>query len=155
MKKHFGIIEHLEIIDIADEGKSVARYNDLVVFVTGAVPGDIVDVRVTRSKRNFIEAKVVNIHKPSADRILPFCKHFGICGGCKWQYLGYEKQLEYKQKQVSDCLQRIAKINIEGKLMPVKPSVKTTFYRTNLNTHSPVIAGLQMMICNILKKEEI
>jgi len=84
MKKHFGIIEQLEIIDIADEGRSVARYNDLVVFVTGAVPGDIVDARVTRSKRNFIEAKVVKIIKPSADRILPFCKHFGTCGGCKW-----------------------------------------------------------------------
>jgi 23S rRNA (uracil1939-C5)-methyltransferase len=132
MKKHFGILEKLEIIDIADEGRSVARYNDLVVFVTGAVPGDIVDARITRSKRNFIEAKVVNIIKPSVDRILPFCKHFGICGGCKWQYLSYEKQLEYKQKQVNDCLQRIAKINIEGKLMPVKPSSKLTFYRNKL-----------------------
>jgi 23S rRNA (uracil1939-C5)-methyltransferase len=132
MKKHFGIIEQLEIIDIADEGRSVARYNDLVVFVTGAVPGDIVDARVTRSKRNFIEAKVVKIIKPSADRILPFCKHFGTCGGCKWQYLSYAKQLEYKQKQVSDCLQRIAKINTDGILLPVKPSLNTTFYRNKL-----------------------
>jgi 23S rRNA (uracil1939-C5)-methyltransferase len=132
MKKHFGIIEQLEIIDIADEGKSVAKYGELVVFVTGAVPGDIVDVRVTKSKRNFIEARVVNIRKPSVDRILPFCKHFGTCGGCKWQYLSYEKQLEYKQKQVNDCLQRIAKINTDGILLPVKASANTTFYRNKL-----------------------
>jgi 23S rRNA (uracil1939-C5)-methyltransferase len=132
MKKHFGIIEQLEIMDIADEGKSVGKYNDLVVFVSGAVPGDIVDVRITKSKRNYLEAKVVNIYKPSSDRILPFCKHFGTCGGCKWQYLSYEKQLEYKQKQVKDCLQRIAKINTEGILLPVKPSAKTTFYRNKL-----------------------
>ncbi len=132
MKKHFGIIENIEINDIADEGKAVARYNDLVVFVTGAVPGDIADVKVTRSKRNFLEAKAINFHKYSEDRTLPFCKHFGICGGCKWQYLNYEKQLFYKQKHIEDCLQRIAKVDTNGIITQIKPSGNIKYYRNKL-----------------------
>lgn len=132
MKKHYGTLERLEIIDIADEGKAVARYNDLVVFVTGAVPGDVADVKVTRAKKNFLEAKALNFHKYSEDRIQPFCKHFGICGGCKWQYLNYSRQLFYKQKHVQDCLQRIAKVDTGGILLPIKPSGNIKYYRNKL-----------------------
>lgn len=132
MKKQYGILEGLEMIDIADEGKSVARYQDLVVFVTGAVPGDIADVRIYKAKRKFLEGKVVNFHKYSEDRTEPFCQHFGICGGCKWQYLNYEKQLYYKQKHVKDCLERIAKINCSEILLPIIPSENTRYYRNKL-----------------------
>ncbi len=130
--KHYSSLERLEIIDIADEGKSVAKYGDIVVFVTGAVPGDIVDARVIKKRRNFLEAKVINFHKYSDDRIKPFCKHFGVCGGCKWQSLSYEKQLFYKQKQVQECLQRIAKIDVEGIILPIIPSANTKYYRNKL-----------------------
>jgi 23S rRNA (uracil1939-C5)-methyltransferase len=132
MKKQYGILEGLEMIDIADEGKSVARYQDLVVFVTGAVPGDIADVRIYKAKRKFLEGKAVHFHKFSEDRTEPFCQHFGICGGCKWQYLNYEKQLFYKQKHVQDCLERIAKINCSEILLPILPSEKTRYYRNKL-----------------------
>lgn len=130
--KHYSSLERLEIIDIADEGKSVAKYGDIVVFVTGAVPGDIVDAKVIKKRRNFLEAKVINFHKYSDDRIKPFCKHFGVCGGCKWQSLSYEKQLFYKQKQVQECLQRIAKIDVEGIILPIIPSANTNYYRNKL-----------------------
>jgi 23S rRNA (uracil1939-C5)-methyltransferase len=103
-----------------------------VVFVTGAVPGDIVDAKVIKKRRNFLEAKVINFHKYSDDRINPFCKHFGVCGGCKWQNLSYEKQLFYKQKQVKECLQRIAKIDVEGIILPIIPAVNTKYYRNKL-----------------------
>ncbi|MFA4852080.1 MAG: 23S rRNA (uracil(1939)-C(5))-methyltransferase RlmD [Bacteroidales bacterium] len=130
--KHYSSLERLEIIDIADEGKSVAKYGDIVVFVTGAVPGDIVDAKVIKKRRNFLEAKIINFHKYSDDRIKPFCKHFGVCGGCKWQSLSYEKQLFYKQKQVQECLQRIAKIDAEGIILPIIPSANTNYYRNKL-----------------------
>jgi len=132
IKKQYGILENVEIIDIADEGKAVGRYDEMVVFVIGAVPGDIVDVKVTKSKRNYIEGKAINFHKYSDDRTIPFCRHFGTCGGCKWQYLNYEKQLYYKQKQVQDCLQRLAKVETEGILMPIRPSENIKYYRNKL-----------------------
>ena len=131
-KKQFSDIENVEIIDIADEGKGVGRYNDVVVFVSGVVPGDIVDVKVLKKKRNFIEGKVKKFHKYSEDRTTPFCNHFGVCGGCKWQYLNYEKQLFYKQKQVLDCLQRIAKVETDGTLLPIIPSENIQYYRNKL-----------------------
>ncbi|NTW32923.1 MAG: class I SAM-dependent RNA methyltransferase, partial [Bacteroidetes bacterium] len=130
--RQFETLEQLEIIDIADEGKSIAKHGDLVVFVTGAVPGDVVDAKVTRKKKSFLEAKVLKFHTYSPDRIPAFCKHFGVCGGCKWQHLSYEKQLFYKQKQVLDCLQRIAKVDTEGLVTPIKPSANTTYYRNKL-----------------------
>ena len=132
MRKQYGILEGLEMIDIADEGKSVARFGELVVFVSGAVPGDVADVKITRSKRNFLEGKAVNIQKLSGDRTEPFCQHFGVCGGCKWQYMNYEKQLFYKQKLVKDCLERIAKINCDEILLPILPSQNTRYYRNKL-----------------------
>lgn len=123
--------EHVTIEDVASEGKSVARIDDLVVFVKGAVPGDVVDLRVTKKRKSFMEAIPTKFHDYGEGRTEPFCKHFGLCGGCKWQMLDYQKQLFYKQKQVTDALQRIAKVPLPETL-PIVPSAKTQYYRNKL-----------------------
>ena len=97
MKKTI-IIENIEIIDVAAEGKAIAKDGDLVIFVPYAVPGDVVDLQLTKKKKNYAEARVVKFHKFSDKREEPFCPHYGICGGCKWQILPYAEQLRYKQK---------------------------------------------------------
>lgn len=109
----------------------MARINDLVVFTTQVIPGDIVDLQVTKKRKSFQEAFVAKIHHYSEDRIEPFCSHFGICGGCKWQFLPYSKQLEYKQKQVEDQLRRIGKIELP-EISPIIGSEKNRFYRNKL-----------------------
>ena len=126
------IISNLEIVDIAEDGRSIGRHENVVVFVKDAVPGDWVDVKIIKKKKKFIEGKVDKIITPSPNRIIPFCEHFGTCGGCKWQYLTYSQQLFYKQKQVEDCLQRIAKIEIDGIIQPIKPSARIQHYRNKL-----------------------
>ncbi len=125
------IIENVEIIDIAAEGKSIARIDNKVLFVSFVIPGDIVDVLITKKNKNYLEGKVVNFVKKSDLRIEPFCSHFGVCGGCKWQSIPYEKQLFYKEKQVLDQLQRIGKIDIK-KVFPIIASEKTINYRNKL-----------------------
>ena len=125
------IIENIEIIDVAAEGKAIAHVNNKVLFVPFVVPGDIVDVIVIKKNKNYFEGKVVKIVKPSELRIDPFCSHFGLCGGCKWQNLPYEKQLFYKQKQVTDQFERIGKIKIE-KVLPIISSQNITNYRNKL-----------------------
>lgn len=125
-------IENLEIIDIADEGKAVARHNDMVVFVEGAVPGDIVDVCIKRKRKKYMEGFVTAIKKYSELREDAFCKHFGVCGGCKWQNLSYTQQLFFKQKQVTDCLKRIAGIDTTDIVLPIVPSENIKFYRNKL-----------------------
>lgn len=125
------LIERLEIIDVAAEGKSIGKYNDMVVFVPYLIPGDIADIQVVRKRKRFMEGYVVAIHEYSKDRIEPFCSHFGVCGGCKWQNLPYDKQLYFKQKQVSDNLTRIGKISIPP-IHAIKPSEKTQYYRNKL-----------------------
>lgn len=132
MKEGHEVIENIEIIDIADEGKSLGRYNDIVVFVRGAVPGDVVDVKVMKRKRSFIEGKVLRIVHPSEFRTEPFCKHFGICGGCKWQNLSYQAQLQFKQKHVDDCLRRIAGVETEGVVLPILGCADQKYYRNKL-----------------------
>ncbi|HNW96793.1 MAG TPA: 23S rRNA (uracil(1939)-C(5))-methyltransferase RlmD [Bacteroidales bacterium] len=132
MNERNEIIEGLEILDIADEGKAVARHNDMVVFVSGAVPGDIADVKITKRKRNFLEGKIEKLIKSSDNRTQPFCKHFGICGGCKWQHLSYEAQLNFKQKHVVDCIQRIAGINPDGIMHPILKCNEQKYYRNKL-----------------------
>ena len=127
----YKIVENVEILDIAAEGKAIARIENMVIFLPFVVPGDIVDVQVIRKRKNFLEGKVIRIVKYSDKRTDAFCKHFGICGGCKWQNLPYEKQLFYKEKQVKDQLQRIGKIDIE-KFHPILPSEKTKQYRNKL-----------------------
>ena len=123
--------ENVRIEEIGAEGKSLARINDLVVFTTQVIPGDIVDLQVTKKRKSFQEAFVAKIHHYSEDRIEPFCSHFGICGGCKWQFLPYSKQLEYKQKQVEDQLRRIGKIELP-EISPIIGSEKNRFYRNKL-----------------------
>ncbi len=130
-KKQKPFYEGLQIEDIGSEGKAIARTGEMVVFTTYAVPGDIVDLQVTKKRKKYAEANVTRYHKYSEDRIENFCEHFGICGGCKWQILPYERQLYYKQKQVKDQLQRIGRINIPD-LMPILKSEKNTFYRNKL-----------------------
>jgi 23S rRNA (uracil1939-C5)-methyltransferase len=130
-KKQLPVLEKITITDIGAEGKALAKIDDLVVFVPFVVPGDVVDLQVTKKKKNYMEARVVKFHHYSEKRCEPFCQHFGICGGCKWQMLPYEEQLKYKQKQVVDHLIRIGKIQL-SEISPILPSEKTVFYRNKL-----------------------
>jgi 23S rRNA (uracil1939-C5)-methyltransferase len=123
--------ENVTIVDIAEEGKGVGKADDFVLFVDKAIPGDIADVQVYRSKKNFGEGKITELKKPSEYRTDPFCEHFGTCGGCKWQHMTYEAQLKFKQKSVADALARIAKINIDG-MSPIIPSPADKYYRNKL-----------------------
>jgi 23S rRNA (uracil1939-C5)-methyltransferase len=125
------IFEDVAIIDIAEEGKGVGKADEFVLFIEKAVPGDIADVQVYRSKKNFGEAKIINIKKPSEHRVTPFCSHFGTCGGCKWQHMTYDAQLQFKQKAVSDALSRLGKIDVSG-IMPIIPSPADRYYRNKL-----------------------
>jgi len=129
--KNLPLLENVEILDAGAEGKAVARVEGVVVFTTNVIPGDIVDIQVTKKREKYMEGKVTSIRKPSPDRIEAFCQHFDLCGGCKWQYLPYEKQLYYKQKQVVDQLTRIGKVQIPL-LHPIRGSEETTFYRNKL-----------------------
>ena len=131
-KKPYPILENITITDIAAEGKSLVRINDLVVFVPFCVPGDVVDLQIKRKKHSYAEAEVVRFIKYSDKRTEHMCEHFGICGGCKWQNLPYEEQLAFKQQQVHDQLTRIGKIELP-EFMPIKGSVKTSEYRNKLD----------------------
>jgi 23S rRNA (uracil1939-C5)-methyltransferase len=123
--------ENVQIIDIAEEGKGVGKADDFVLFVDKAVPGDVADIQVYRSKKNFGEGKITELKTPSEYRTQAFCEHFGTCGGCKWQHMTYEAQLKFKQKSVSDALSRLAKINVDG-MMPIVPSPADRYYRNKL-----------------------
>ncbi len=125
------IIENVTITGVAAEGKSLVRINDLVVFVPFCVPGDVVDLKILKKKHSYAEAVVVKFHKLSDVRAVPFCRHFGICGGCKWQNLPYEEQLRYKHQQVVDNLTRIAKVELP-KISPIMGSEETCRYRNKL-----------------------
>ena len=131
-KKPLPILEHIEITDFAAEGKSLARVDDMVVFVPWAVPGDVVDLQVRRKKHSYMEAEVIRYHEYSNVRVEAFCKHFGVCGGCKWQQLPYEAQLKMKQQQVYDQLHRIGKVELP-EFRPILGSVKTQEYRNKLD----------------------
>ena len=125
------MLEQITITDVAAEGKALARVNDMVVFVPYVVPGDVVDLQVKRKKHSYAEAVAVKFHEYSPLRSEPFCKHFGVCGGCKWQCLRYEEQLRYKQKQVTDNLVRIGKIELP-EISPILGSELTERYRNKL-----------------------
>ena len=130
-KKELPLLEQITITDVAAEGKALARVNDMVVFVPYVVPGDVVDLQVKRKKHSYAEAVAVKFHEYSPLRSEPFCKHFGVCGGCKWQCLKYEDQLRYKQKQVTDNLVRIGKIELP-EISPILGSELTERYRNKL-----------------------
>lgn len=125
------LLENIEIKKIAAEGKSIAYIDEKILFVPNTVPGDIVDVQITRKRKSFLEGFVVNTHKLSELRIQPFCSHFGVCGGCKWQNLLYEMQLKFKQQEVIDNLERLGKVELQN-IFPIIGSAQTTYYRNKL-----------------------
>ncbi len=130
-KAIYPLIEGLEITTLAAEGKAMGRYNDVVVFVPLTVPGDVVDVQIRSKRRRFMEGVVVNYVKRSELRAEPFCDHFGLCGGCKWQNLPYQEQLRFKSEQVRDQLVRIGHLTIP-EIAPCLGSAKQQFYRNKL-----------------------
>ena len=130
-KKELPLLERIEITGVAAEGKALARVNDLVVFVPFVVPGDVVDLQIKRKKHSYAEAEAVRFYEYSSERDTPFCKHYGVCGGCKWQCLSYENQLKYKQQQVFDALTRIGKVELPP-LMPIMGSEQVREYRNKL-----------------------
>lgn len=130
-KKDKPVLVGIEITDVAAEGKALCRIDDKVVFVNGAVPGDIVDIQITRKRSSFMEGNAINFHKYSEDRVAPMCKYFGTCGGCKWQTLPYEKQLFYKEREVTQNLKRLGKIELPEPL-PILASANREYYRNKL-----------------------
>ena len=130
-RKKKPLLENLEIIDVAAEGKAIGRVDDRVVFVTKTIPGDIVDVQVTRKRKNYFEGYPVRFHKYSDKRVDPFCEHFGVCGGCKWQTLPYEEQVRYKEREVINNLKRLGGINIPLH-RPILASKTDRYYRNKL-----------------------
>ena len=130
-RKELPLLENVEIEAFAAEGKALARVDNLVVFVPFAAPGDVVDIRLSRKRKQYAEGRIVAFKRYSADRVKPFCSHFGVCGGCQWQHLPYPSQLKYKQQQVLDVLQRIAKIELP-EARPILGSEKDRFYRNKL-----------------------
>jgi 23S rRNA (uracil1939-C5)-methyltransferase len=131
VKKPLPLLENIEITGIAAEGKALARHNDLVIFVPFVVPGDVVDIQLTRKKNAYAEGRAVRFHTRSPQRVEAFCPHYGVCGGCKWQILPYSEQLRYKQQQVVDHLTRIGKIALP-EIAPILGSEETRFYRNKL-----------------------
>lgn len=121
----------IQVIDIAEEGKGVGRSGDVVVFIDHAIPGDIVDVKLTRKKKKFYEGKIHRLIRPSEHRTESFCTHFGTCGGCKWQHMDYSAQLKFKQKAVVDALQRLGGVDTSA-IEPILPSKKSQYYRNKL-----------------------
>ena len=130
-KKKNIVLERVLVADYAAEGKSLARVDGKVIFIENAVPGDVVDVRLLKSKKDWAEGVVILTHSYSADRVEPFCTHFGICGGCKWQMLPYEKQLQYKHTQVEETLKRIGKVSLP-EFMPIMGAPETVHYRNKI-----------------------
>lgn len=133
MARRKKILEGVTIEGVAAEGKCIARHEGMVIFTKGLVPGDKADLLITKKKKQYLEARPVKIIAYSPERIRPFCDHYGICGGCKWQHLPYHLQLRYKQQQVKDNLERIGKISLPvSGILPILGSEKTEFYRNKL-----------------------
>jgi 23S rRNA (uracil1939-C5)-methyltransferase len=125
------IIENVTVIDIADKGKAIGKSGEKTIFIEGAVPGDVVNVELIKRSKSFDEGRVSEILQYSEKRSVPFCQHFGICGGCKWQHLSYEGQLFYKEKIVRDAMQRIGKIP-DAPVLPILGSSNNRYYRNKL-----------------------
>ncbi|RFS23297.1 23S rRNA (uracil(1939)-C(5))-methyltransferase RlmD [Chitinophaga silvatica] len=132
MRKKNVVLENVPVTAYAAEGKALARLEGKVVFIEGGVvPGDVVDVRLSKNKKDWAEGKAIHFHSYSDKRVTPFCQHFGVCGGCKWQMLPYSQQLEYKHQQVTDNLQRIGKLQLPV-IDPILGSEHTAHYRNKL-----------------------
>ncbi|MBD1427520.1 23S rRNA (uracil(1939)-C(5))-methyltransferase RlmD [Sphingobacterium arenae] len=124
-------VSDVQIIDIAEEGKGVAKHDDLVLFIEQAVPGDVADVELLRKKKNFAEGRLVALKETSKYRVDPFCPHFGVCGGCKWQHMQYPAQLLFKQQYVENALKRLGKVDVSS-IEPILASAETEYYRNKL-----------------------
>jgi 23S rRNA (uracil1939-C5)-methyltransferase len=130
-RKELPLLESLEITTVAAEGNAIARYGDMVVFIPYGAPGDIADVKIDRKKHSYAEGHIERLVKPSELRVEPFCEHFGVCGGCRWQHLPYSEQLKAKQQQVEDALRRIAKVELP-EITPILGSEQTREYRNKM-----------------------
>ncbi len=130
-RRKLPLLEKVTITDVAAEGKAIAKVDDLVIFVPHAVPGDVVDLQLRRKRKRYAEGSITHIHEKGAERVEPFCEHYGVCGGCKWQVLDYQAEIRYKQHQIMDNLSRIGKIELPEP-QPIMGSAKTTFYRNKL-----------------------
>jgi 23S rRNA (uracil1939-C5)-methyltransferase len=130
-KKKNMVLDDVLVENYAAEGKSLARRDGKVVFIENVVPGDVVDVRLSKNKKDWAEGYPIHFHSYSSERVIPFCQHFGVCGGCQWQMLPYEKQLQYKQQQVFDNLSRIGKIKLPP-FLPIAGAREDKFYRNKL-----------------------
>jgi len=131
MKLKNKVLRDIKIESVAAEGKCIAKYDGQVIFVTGVAPGDTADIKVIRKKKSFLEAVPVDIKDKSEVRQEPFCSHFGTCGGCKWQHIDYAAQLQFKQQQVVDNLERIGKVELP-EISDILPSENTQYYRNKL-----------------------
>ena len=130
-RRELPVFENVEIIDAGSEGKAVARVEEKVVFVPWVVPGDVIDIKVTKKRKSYMEGRATAIHSYSEERTEPRCEHFGLCGGCKWQNMKYDVQLKYKQKQVAENLKRIGHLEVK-EFFPILPSANHYFYRNKL-----------------------
>ncbi|MCM1036735.1 MAG: 23S rRNA (uracil(1939)-C(5))-methyltransferase RlmD [Bacteroides sp.] len=130
-RKDLPILENVTITGVAAEGNAVARHGEMVVFVPYGAPGDVADIKLTRKRSSYAEGRIVRLAEPSARRIEPPCSHFGTCGGCRWQHLPYDLQLECKQQQVTDALRRIAKVELPP-VSPIKGSERIWEYRNKM-----------------------
>jgi len=125
------ILENLPVTDYAAEGKALARVEGKVIFISGAVPGDVADVLLVKNKKDWAEGRAMVIKEFSKERVEPFCMHFGVCGGCKWQMLPYAKQLQYKQQEAEQNLRRIGKVELP-EIMPIIGGEEIIHYRNKL-----------------------
>ena len=130
-RKELPVLPQIEITGVAAEGKSIARFNDMVIFIPFGAPGDIADIKIDRKKHSYAEGHIERLITPSAIRTQPRCEHFTVCGGCRWQHLPYEYQLECKQKQVTDALTRIAKVELP-EISPIIGSKEIWHYRNKM-----------------------
>ncbi len=130
-KKKNIVLEKILVEDYAAEGKSLARVDGKVIFIENVVPGDLVDVQLGKNKKDWAEGRPLRFHAYSPNRVVPFCSHFGTCGGCQWQMLPYELQLQYKQRQVRDNLQRIGKVALP-EMLPILGAAETRYYRNKM-----------------------
>jgi 23S rRNA (uracil1939-C5)-methyltransferase len=155
MRRKNVFLDNIEVLDFAAEGKALARHDGKVIFIEGAIPGDVVNIQLTKSKKDWAEAKVVKLVKASVDRVTPFCTHFGNCGGCKWQMLPYNLQIQFKQNEVEQNLKRLGKVELPT-IAPILGSEKTTAYRNKLEfTFSNKRYRTKEEVQHIQTKEEL
>lgn len=150
-KKHRNIIlQGIRVEDYAAEGKSLARVDGKVIFIEDAVPGDVVDVRLGKNKKDWAEGRTIHFHSLSEERVTPFCEHFGVCGGCQWQMLPYHKQLQYKEKQVYDTLHRIGRVP----LPPFEPIAGASPERRYRNKLEYTFSNRRFLLPDELHRED-